>query len=449
MTPSSSEAKNSSLRVLVVAEAANPEWTSVHLVGWSHTQALSRIADVHLATQVRNKEAIEATGWIDGKEFTSIDSERVAAPCWKISEKLRGGPGKGWTVVTAMQILPYRYFEYLVWRKFGDRIKQGAYDVVHRITPLSPALPSTLAARCKRAGVPFVLGPLNGGVPWPKGFSGVQRKEKEWLSSVRGCLRWIPGFHKTRRNASGLIVGSRITLADLPKKYHHKAVYIPENAVDPERFPSRTGHKVDQPIRVAALARLVALKGIDMLLEASTELMKQGALTLDIIGDGPERGKLEAMAESAGVSDCVTFAGWIDHDQVNLRLCQADLLGFPSIREFGGGVVLEAMALGVVPLVVDYGGPSELVTQETGFRIPMDTRSVIVENIRKTLESIVADPQCLVTMGNAAAERVRSVFTWDKKAQQVCEVYQWVLSQSLRKPDFGMPLRSSVSDEGL
>ena len=111
-----------------------------------------------------------------------------------------------------MQVLPYWYFERLVWREFGDRIKQGDYDVVHRITPLSPALPSTLAARCKRAGVPFVLGPLNGGVPWPKGFGGIQRKEKEWLSSVRGCLRWIPGYHKTRRHASSLIVGSRITL---------------------------------------------------------------------------------------------------------------------------------------------------------------------------------------------------------------------------------------------
>lgn len=449
MAPVSSEAKNSSLRVLVIAEAANPSMASVPLVGWSHAQALARIADVHLVTQVRNKKAIEETGWIDGQEFTSIDSERIARPCWKIAEKLRGGPGKGWTLVTAMQVLPYLYFERLVWKKFRDRIKQGAYDVVHRITPLSPALPSTLARRCQKAGVPFVIGPLNGGVPWPKGFGGTRRREKEWLSYLRGSLKWMPGYHKTRRSASGIIIGSRITLNQLPQKYRSKAVYIPENAIDPNLFPPRPIHRIERPLRIASLGRLVPLKGTDMLLEACTELMQKGALTLDIIGDGPERAHLEKMAQANGVADSVTFAGWIEHEQVNQRLCQADLLGFPSIREFGGGVALEAMALGVVPLVIDYGGPSELVTEDTGFRIPMDNRTAIVHNMRSTLESVIANPQCLTAMGQAAAHRVQQVFTWDKKAQQVCEVYRWVLGHRNDKPDFGIPLRSKPSDAGL
>ena len=94
MAPVSSEAENSSNTRVGHCRSSQPFDASVPLVGWSHAQALARIADVHLVTQVRNKKAIEETGWIDGQEFTSIDSERIARPCWKIAGKLRGGPGK-------------------------------------------------------------------------------------------------------------------------------------------------------------------------------------------------------------------------------------------------------------------------------------------------------------------------------------------------------------------
>src|SRR5262245_39667725 len=118
------------MRVLLIAEAANPEWVSVPLVGWSHARALAERVDAHLVTQVRNRDAIVRAGWREGREFTAIDSERAAARAHKLAEWLRGGPGRGWTIVTALQSLCYRWFERLVWQRFGGAIRGGAYDLV-------------------------------------------------------------------------------------------------------------------------------------------------------------------------------------------------------------------------------------------------------------------------------------------------------------------------------
>jgi|694.fasta_scaffold06022_4 glycosyltransferase involved in cell wall biosynthesis len=425
---------NGGIRVLLIAEAANPEWTSVPLEGWSHSRAIQSLCDAHLVTQIRNLPAIARAG-LPECQFTAIDSEAVTKPLWHLANLLRGGANKGWTTSTAIQAIGYPYFEMLVWKKFKERLQSGEFDLVHRITPLSPTMPSPIAKKLHRLSIPFILGPLNGGVPWPKQFDSARRKEREWLSYVRGAYKILPGYRSTRRYASAIICGSKATLEQMPAWCRNKCVYVPENAIEPSLFPEPPIKPPAPPLKIAFVGRLVPYKGADMLLEAVAPLILDKTATVDVIGDGPELPRLKELARQLAVESGVSFAGWIPHEKLHERLSSAHIFGFPSIREFGGAVVLEAMALGLVPVVVGYGGPGELVTRSTGFTVPMGDRQSIVRHFRVALQEIVNNPTALDAMRMAGRRRVSNLLTWQSKARQVLQVYDWVLGR-IGKPSF-------------
>jgi glycosyltransferase involved in cell wall biosynthesis len=437
----SADLKTKRPRVLWVAEAANPKGFSVALIGWSFGRALRESADGVLATELRNRDDCVGAGAVEGIDLETVDNRFWQHGAWKIAQMLGGGKGLGWSTYAALSTLVYPIFERRLWRQFHSRLAAGEFDVVHRITPVSPSTPSLLAGRCAKAGVPFVLGPVNGGVPWPKEFPELRRAEKEWLAPFRGLYKWMPGYTGTRRHASAIIVASRSALAEMPREFHPKCVYVPENAIDLARFPRRPPPEPTSPLRVAFIGRLVPLKGVDMLIEAAAPLVKAGVLELDIIGDGPEAPRLKAMASDLGLGDRATFPGWVDHAGMGERLGRCHVFGFPSVREFGGGAVLEAMAVGLPPIVVDYGGPGELIANGCGIAVPMGERASIVNGFRAALGRLAGDLGAARAMGLRAQEHVYRNFTWPAKARQLREVYDWVSGRREEKPDWGMPFR--------
>ena len=387
-------------RVLLIAEAANPEWVSVPLVGWSLCDGAAPRggrASRHAGPQPRRNPARRSDR---GPRLHRHRLGGARAPGLASRERAAHGGGQGLDQRSRpFDALSYPYFEHLVWKAFGDRLAAAQFDLVHRVTPLSPTVPSPIAAKCRRIGVPFVVGPLNGGVPWPPGFDADRRREREWLSYVRGAYRLLPGRAATL-GSGAVIVGSRHTEREIPARFRQRCVYIPENGIDPTRFTKRARHEPG-PLRACFIGRMVPYKGPDMLLEAAAPLLRDGRMTLDMIGDGPMLGGLVASAAACGLA--VRFHGWLPHAEVQDVAATCTVLAFPSVREFGGGVVLEAMALGLAPVVVDYGGPGELVTANTGFSVPLGRRHEIVDALGATLERLAADPTAVARAGAARA----------------------------------------------
>lgn len=426
----SSPRRSANLRVLLMAEECNPEWASLPGVGYRFCKAIAEQADVVVATHVRNRPAITRAG-MGRARVEYIDNEYVAAPLYRFAKLVRGGDQVAWTANVALSYPATLAFEHEVWKRFGVALDRREFDVVHRVTPMSPAIPSPMA---RWSPVPFVLGPLNGGLRWPPGFAGELRREREWLTYVRGSYRFLPYYRSTYRKASAILAAFGHTITDLPPAALPRVIDFPEVGFDPDLFsaPARRG-RTDRTVFLF-VGRLVPYKCADVLVEAFARREELRRHRLIIVGEGPERGRLESLVAQHRLQGCVELLGWKTQPEVGSLMRTADVFAFPSVRELGAGVVVEAMAAGLPCLVVDYGGPGGLVSESTGVKLPLGEKSRLVEDFAREMKRLADEPDLRLGLGAEAAQRALGDFTWEAKARWALEVYEWVLGRRPEKP---------------
>jgi glycosyltransferase involved in cell wall biosynthesis len=112
---------------------------------------------------------------------------------------------------------------------------------------------------------------------------------------------------------------------------------------------------------------------------------------------------------------------------------------FPSLKENGGGVVFQALASGAVPIVVDFGGPGDIVQRDVGYKVPLTNESDIVLQIEKVLTELVNNRDLLGRLRRNGMVYARERLTWDAKPQMTTQVLDWVVGRApkptLRPPN--------------
>ncbi|MFZ1975896.1 MAG: glycosyltransferase, partial [Candidatus Acidiferrales bacterium] len=341
------------LRVLVLGPDCNPEQVSMPMVTFLHAAELSRLHDVTLAVRAPSEEPVRRAN----EPFRAIEVVRLPwldrLYAWSLRRIFKYNFNN--QALTATLYPLYLAFEWRAWRQLRQRIFAGEFDVVLRIYPMNAVFPSLFALFLRKAPVPFVIGPLNGGLPYVQGFSQADN-QKQWISGLRNLYRFMPFNRSTYRNAAAIIAASSQTFAEFGA-YRDKLFFVPENGIrtsqcsDETRIP-RVGAKLE----LIFVGGLIPCKACDLALRAAARLLRSDLANFSVVGDGPERGRLEQLARSLGVEEKVSFCGWVSHEEVLKRLRSADVLAFPSVRDFGAGVVFEALATGAVPVVADFGG---------------------------------------------------------------------------------------------
>jgi glycosyltransferase involved in cell wall biosynthesis len=421
----------SGLRILLLGPDSNPEAVSIPFVIYSNAAALAELHEVTLLVRSTVEEPVRRAK----AAFKSVEVVRMPLLerfyAWALRRIFKYNYD-----TQALTAFGYPYalaFEWNAWRQFRKRIRAGEFDVVLRLMPMAPTLPSPFAFFLRKGPVPFVLGPLNGGLRSAPGFSQSD-KRAEWVWTVRNLYRYLPFARSTYRYAAAIIIASYHMRAEFAA-YRDKMFFIPENGI--ARSLCLPDSRIPEPgakLKLIFIGGLVPRKACYIGLRAAAPLLRKDLAHFTIIGDGPERERLEELAKSLEIEKGVSFCGWLSHAEVLKRLRSSDVAVLPAIREGGGGVVFEALAGGAVPVVLDHGGPGDIVHSEVGYKVPPSNENNVVSEMENILAELASNRDLLHRLRQKGMSYAQKCLTWDAKARSVTSVLRWVLRQG-PKPD--------------
>lgn len=410
-------------KVLIVADNASALFGGEAILPLKYFALLARRGrDVRLITHARNRAALTAA-LPDLADRIAYSPDTAAHRwLWRIGARFPGAIrdhlfGNLMGLVTGWQQR----------RMARDLIRQGLVDIVHQPIPVSPAAPSLL----HDLGVPVVIGPMNGGMSYPPGYEDFEGRASHlfvMLGRPMAALinRVIPG----KRRAALLLVANRRTHDALPVS-HVPVFEVPENGVDLSLWPTQEARAPGTgPFRLVYMGRLVALKAMDVVLRALA-LARAAApdqdIRLDILGDGPERAALQTLTAELGLSRVVTFHGFLPQADCAAHLVGADALILASLRECGGAVLLEAMAMGLAVIASDWGGPRDYVDADCGLLVSPVPRAGFDTRLAEAITTLARDRARTRALGVAGARKVRRDYDWERKVDQIETLYSRAL----------------------
>ncbi len=261
----------------------------------------------------------------------------------------------------------------------------------------------------KTTGVPYAITAHLGDVP------GAVPEQTDRL------FRWLKPFTAPIwRNAAATVAVSGHVRDLAEKAYGTRPELIPNGAPLPAAAPAPEPR--DGPLRFVFVGRFNPQKNLRFLLEALTRIQDQ-PWTLDLAGDGAERGALTELAAKLGLASRLRFHGWLEPDRTAALLAECEALLMPSQSEGLPVAAIEAMTHGLAVVGSDIPGLRDLVRHgENGLLTPLDANAYA-----GALRSLLADRSRLLAMRRAAAVSARQF-----DIERIAAAYERTLSAIAR-----------------
>ncbi len=401
------------MNILLSAYACEPNKGSEPEVGWKWALALSKRGhQVYVITRKNNKNIIDEylkKNSLDNLKFIYFDF-----PSW-ILKTIKGKSNA------------YAYFYIFLWQigiffAIKPVLKKIKFDFIHHVTFASLRFPSFLSLY----NIPFIYGPVAGGDTIPfrlrKKFSFLE-KMREFIRDINNrYIKISPFINLTLSRSHKIYVTSEETKKLIPKKYYHKTYLKLAIGIDGVKNLDEKYYKEDKSYTLCYVGNLLYLKGTSILISTFYELTKKNKnIRLLIAGDGPEISNINKMIHKLNISNFVTLLGKLERNKLDNLYKNCDLLLFPSLRDSGGFVILEAMSNGLPVAILKKGGPAQMVNNECGICIELNDKNE--DQIIKELTNKIS--YFINNIEDQKYKRAKSLikvkeFSWDQK---VIDIY--------------------------
>lgn len=415
------------MKVLVSAYACNPLGSqALHpgedLTGWRLVNQAARFHDIWVLTHAYNRQGIEQApleaSLANEVHFRYLDLPRPLGLLYKVAFGER---------------IYYYLWQIRAWREARRLHRHVAFDIAHHATFGNDWIPSYIGAFLP---VPYVHGPVGGGQRTPRKlmreytFGG---RLAEW---GRGLAQWVgrrdPVRRRCLRRARAILICNKETRARIPKKLADKAALFPVNGISREDLaPPREAAGTNRPLRVFTAGRFHRLKGFALAIRGFAIFVRDhpGAEFL-IVGSGPEEKALGRLIGELGLEKSVRLTPWLPRPELLRQMRDADVFLFPSFRDGGGAVVVEAMASFLPVVAIDSGGPGLHVEPGWGFKIEPRSPSFVASEIARSLSALAGTPGLSRKMGEAARRRAEEFYLWDRHGERLREIYAKAAGES-------------------
>lgn len=237
----------------------------------------------------------------------------------------------------------------------------------------------------------------------------------------------VPGYHLAQKVKSASFVCAiglyaRSQLMKVSSVRDWDKIEVSPLGVDPEAFTPRPFRDVPEIFEVLCVGRLVAAKGQHVLLQAASEMVRQGHRVLfRFVGDGPDRNALESETTRLGLNGCVRFEGAVNQDKIRDFYRTADVFALASFAEGIPVVLMEAMAMEVPCITTWITGVPELIRNEVdGLLVaPSD-----VQALAHAIGRMIKDRELRKRLGEAGRQRIREKFDLSRNVARLAEIFR-------------------------
>jgi len=411
------------LNVLVSAYACNPLGSpDLHpgedLTGWRLVRQIARFHDVWVLTHSYNEAAINRAAPQTPDPPVRFHFIRLRRPFGALYKVEFG------------QRIYYYLWQIKAWRTARKLHREVGFDIAHHVTFGNDWIASYIGAFLP---VPFILGPVGGGQRTPRGLLREYTTGGRLSERGRNAAQWIGRHDPVRRlclrKAKKILVCNRETRDMVPKAHQAKAVYFPVNGISPEDLdsvPEAVGRR--RPFRVFMAGRFHRLKGFALAIRGfGLFSAKAPESEFVIVGNGAEEEHLRRLIGELGLDGKVRLTGWLPREELLREMRSSDVFLFPSFRDGGGAVVVEAMASSKPVIGLESGGPGFHIQPQWGFKIEPRNPSYVAAEIAGALANLSSNPALGKAMGEAGRQRAEDYYLWDRHGDRLREIYSRAL----------------------